>query len=232
MNSTQQSATAAGLSARPRSGKAREVLLVGIPLVWIVVALVHPQGGGDVYDELQDQVGLWLGVHFAQLVLSLGLAMIFWVLLAGRTGSAATVARLALPVWLVFFAAFDSVTGIASGLAVHHANGLDGPEQAGAASTAEYLVDNRFTADFSVVWFVQAAALLTVVIATALALRSAGASRGLFVAMLGGVLLVFHAGAIAAIGLVAIAAAVVLAFREGLMTDSLRSAALRDRTPA
>ena len=63
------------------SGTAWEVFLIGVPLVWIVVALVHPMGGGDVYDELQDQVGLWLGVHFAQLVLSLGLAMIFWVLL-------------------------------------------------------------------------------------------------------------------------------------------------------
>ena len=108
-----------------------------------------------------------------------------------------------------------------AGLAVHHANGLDGPERAGAASTAEYLVDNRVTADFSLLWFVQAAALLTVVIATALVLRSAGASRGLFVAMLGGVLLVFHAGAIAAIGLLAIALAVVLAYREGLVrTDA------------
>jgi hypothetical protein len=217
MASTQQSATAGELRVRPPSGKAWEVFLVGVPLVWIVVALVHPQGSGDLYDELRDQVGLWLGVHFAQLVLALGLALVFWTLLAGRAGTAATVARLALPVWLVSFAAFDSVTGIATGLAVHHANGLDGPEQAGAVSTAEYLNDNRFTADFSLVWFVQAAALLTVVIATALVLRSAGASRGLFVAMLGGVLLVFHAGVIAAIGLLAIAAAVVLAYRERLI---------------
>jgi hypothetical protein len=215
--STQQSAIPGKLKVRPRSGKAWEVLLVGVPLVWIVVALVHPQGSGDLYDELEDQVALWLGVHFAQLVLALGLALVFWVLLAGRTSTAAWAARLALPVWLVSFAAFDSVTGIASGLAVHHANGLDGPEQAGAASTAEYLTNNRFTADFSLVWFVQAAALLTLVIATALVLRSAGASRWLFVAMLGGLLLVFHAGVIAAVGLLAIAAAVVLAYREGLV---------------
>jgi hypothetical protein len=194
-----------------------QIFLVGVPLVWIVVALVHPQGNGSVYDELEDKVALWLGVHFAQLVLALGLALVFWVVLAGRAGTAATVARLALPVWLVSFSAFDSVTGLASGLAVHHANGLDGSDQTGAASTAEYLVDNRVTADFSPVWLLQAAAFLTVVIATALVLRSAGASRGLFVAMLGGALLVFHAGAVAAIGLLAIAAAIVLAYREGLI---------------
>jgi hypothetical protein len=201
------------------------VFLVGVPLLWIVVALLHPQGDGDVYDYLDDKVGLWLGVHFAQPVLSLGVAAVLWMLLAGRTGTAATVARVALPVWLVSFAVFDSVTGIASGLAVHHANGLEGPEQQGAASTVEYLVDNRITADFSPVWFVQAAALLTAVIATALVLRAAGASRAVFVAMLIGTLLVFHAGPIAAVGLVALAAAFVLADREGLFLSGRESLA-------
>jgi len=217
MESTQKSATPGETGVGPRSSMAWKVFMLGVPLVWIVVALVHPQGNGDVYEYLDDKVPLWLGVHFAQLVLALGLAMVFWVFLAGRAGAAAAVARLALPVWLVTFSAFDSVTGIASGLAVHHANDLDGPEQAGAASTAEYLVDNRVTADLSPVWFLQAAAFLTVVIATALVLRSVGASRGLFVAMLGGALLVFHAGAIAAIGLLAIAASILLAYREGLI---------------
>ena len=217
MASTQPSATPGESEVGRRIGTAPQILMVAVPLVWVVVALVHPQGNGDVYDYLDDKVALWLGVHFAQLVLALGLALAFWVLLLGRAGTAATLARLALPVWLVAFSAFDSVTGLASGLAVHHANGLDGPEQAGAASTADFLVDNRFTADFSPLWLLQAVALLTVVIATALVLRSAGASRGLFVAMLGGVLLTFHAGAVAAIGLLSIAVAIFLAYREGLV---------------
>lgn len=217
MTSTEPSATPGESEVGRRIGTAPQLLLLAVPLVWVVVALVHPQGNGDVYDYLDDKVALWLGVHFAQLVLALGLALAFWVLLLGRAGTAATLARLALPVWLVAFSAFDSVTGLASGLAVHHANGLDGPEQAGAASTADYLVDNRFTADFSPLWLLQAVALLTVVIATALVLRSAGASRGLFVAMLGGVLLASHAGALAAIGLLSIAAAIFLAYREGLV---------------
>jgi hypothetical protein len=148
---------------------------------------------------------------------------VLWMLLAGRTGTAATVARVAIPVWLVSFAVFDSVTGIASGLAVRHANGLDGPEQQGAGSTADYLVDNRITADFSPVWFVQATALLTAVISTALVLRSAGASRAFFVTMLIGALLVFHAGPAAAVGLVALAGALVLADREGLLLSTRES---------
>jgi hypothetical protein len=198
-------------------------LLVGVPLVWVVVALLHPQGDGDVFDYLDDKVGLWLGVHFAQPVLALGVAAVLWMLLAGRTSTAATVARVAIPVWLVSFAVFDAVTGLGSGLAVRHAKDLSGPEQQGAASTAQYLLENKMTADFSPVWFVQAAALLTAVIATALVLRSAGASRAVFVTMLIGTLLVFHAGPAAAIGLIALATAFFLADREGLFLSSRES---------
>jgi hypothetical protein len=192
------------------------VLLVGVCLGWIAVALVHPSGSGEVYDVLDDKVGVWLTVHLVQPVLALGVAAGFWMLLAHRRGTAATVARVALPVWLVSFAVFDSVTGIATGLAAHHANGLDGAEQQGAASTVQYLSDNNVTADFSPVWFVQAAALLTVVIATALTLRSDGASRAIFVSLLVGCLLVFHAGPPAALGLAGLATAFFLADRDGL----------------
>jgi hypothetical protein len=208
---------------RAEASPGRTAFLVGIPLVWFVVALLHPQGDSDVFDYLDDKLGLWLGVHFAQPVLALGVAAILWMLLAGRTSTAATVARVALPVWLVSFAVFDSVTGLGSGLAVRHAKDLSGAEQQGAASTAEYLLENKITADFSPVWFVQAAALLTAVIATALVLRSAGASRAVFVTMLIGTLLAFHAGAAAAVGLVALAVAFFLADREGLFLSSRES---------
>ena len=217
MTTTQQSATPDDPERRGRHGRAWLVVLVAIPLVWIVVAIVHPMGGDDVYGELDGKVGIWLFVHFAQLALALGVAFVFWLLLDGRTGTAATAARIAIPVWLVFFAAFDSVTGLASGLAVHHANGLSGAEQAGAASTADYLVTNRITADLSPVWLLQAVALLIMVIGTARALRSAGASRSLYLTTLAGTLLVFHAGVIAVLGLLAIAAAIVLANREGFL---------------
>ncbi|MDQ4133013.1 MAG: hypothetical protein M3179_07355 [Actinomycetota bacterium] len=169
-------------------------LLVAIPLAWVVVALVHPQGSGDVYEGLQDEVGLWIGVHLAQPVLALGLAAVVWALLGAQRGTAATVARLAIPVWLVSFTMFDSIAGLATGLATRQANALAGADQAGAASAAQYMLDNHFAGSISPVWFIQATALLTIVIATAMVLRSAGASRGLFVAMLVGALHVFHAG--------------------------------------
>ncbi len=125
-----------GSQVTGRSGVDWARFLVAIPLAWVVVALVHPQGSGDVYEGLQDEVGLWIGVHLAQPVLAVGLAAVVWILLSGKRGTAATVARFAIPVWLVSFTMFDSIAGLASGLAIRHANALAGAEQAGAASTA------------------------------------------------------------------------------------------------
>ena len=207
--------------------------LLGIAAIIFLIAHVARRTCRLPWDQHRlIQVGLglaWLNAFAYQgLTGSYEDARHLWVLLglivvAGRTSTAATVARVAIPVWLVSFAVFDSVTGLGSGLAVRHAKDLSGPEQQGAASTAEYLLENKVTADFSPVWFVQAAALLTAVIATALVLRSADASRAVFVTMLIGALLVFHAGPAAAVGLVALAAAFFLADREGLFLSSRES---------
>jgi hypothetical protein len=196
-----------------RSG-GREALFVGVPAAWIVVALVHPMGGaGTVFEELHDKADLWLGVHIAQLVLSLGIAAALWITVRGRTTMAATVTRLAIPVYLVFFAAFDSVTGIASALAIRHANSVAGPAQEGAASTAEYLVTNHFTADLSPVWAIASVALVVAVAGTAMTLRSAGAPRLVWGFALAGVLMTVHAGVLAAAGLAALAVGLYLADR-------------------
>lgn len=199
------------------SGVAWTRFLVAVPVAWVLVALVHPQGSGDVYEGLRDEVGMWIGVHLAQPVLAIGLAVVIWTMLAGKRGTAAKVARFAIPLWLVSFTVFDSVAGLASGLVIQQANDLSGAEQAGAASAAQYMLDNHYAGSISPVWFMQAAAFVTIVIATALVLRRAGASSGLFVAMLVGALHVFHAGPISAVGLVGIAVAIVLANREGLV---------------
>ena len=46
------------------------VVMFGAPLLWAILTLVHPSGEGDIYAELQDQVGRWLFVHVAQVVLA------------------------------------------------------------------------------------------------------------------------------------------------------------------
>ena len=195
----------------------RGALLVLVPPAWVPVALLHP-GGGDAFAELHDKVGVWLVVHLAELVLSLALAAVFWTLIGGGPDQQSPFARVSLPIYLVFFTAFDAVAGIATGLAVHHANGLAGQERVGAASTADYLLDNRVAGSFSVMGFVASVALVVVVVAVAMVLRSAGSSLWTFGLMLLGVLLVAHSGLPAAVGLAGISASVLLSEREGLVT--------------
>jgi hypothetical protein len=107
------------------------VVLLAAPLLWIVIALIHP-------DE-PEQSGRWIFVHFAQLVLTPFLAFAVWTLLDGIRSLAATVSRIALVAWMVFFSAYDSVAGIATGLLARHAEELAGAEQVAMTSAVEYL---------------------------------------------------------------------------------------------
>jgi hypothetical protein len=179
---------------------ARIRLLLLAPVAWIPLALVHPMGGDDAYSVLHDKVALWTGIHFAQLVLALGVAALLWLLLEGRSTMAARVARVALPIYLVTFSAFDGITGIGSGMAVHHANSTTGPARAGAADTAQYLLTNRFSADLSPLHLTATAALLVAIVGTALALRHDGVRRAAWLPLAFGVLLATHAGAATAVG--------------------------------
>ena len=86
-----------------------------------------------------------------------------------------------------------------------------------AARYTTYILDDHYDGSIYPVWFLQSAAFVTIVIDTSLVLRSAGASRGLFVAMLVGMLHVFHAGPISAVGLLAITVALWLAAQEGFI---------------
>ncbi|MDQ3859201.1 MAG: hypothetical protein M3327_12295, partial [Actinomycetota bacterium] len=76
-----------------------------------------------------------------------------WRLLDGLSSAAARVSRVALVVWAVFFSAYDSVQGIATGVLIRHANGLAGEEQAAVAGAIDFLVnDSQLAGSVSAVW--------------------------------------------------------------------------------
>ncbi len=118
-------------------------LLIGAPVGWIGAVLLHPSASPSLFYTdlclrgLSRSADRWLFVHFAQLALTLALGAALWVAVSGRKGLAPTITRVAAPVYLVFFSAFDSVAGIASGLAVRHARSLSGGELDGAFRRAE-----------------------------------------------------------------------------------------------
>jgi hypothetical protein len=199
----------------------RTLLLVGAPLAWIPIAFLHPAASPDnVYEDLAAAADRWLFVHFAQLVLTLLFGVALWMAVAGRRGMAATITRVAVPVYLVSFAAFDTVAGIATGLVVRHAQTLPAAQIDGAASTTEYLAMNYMTGDFSPLAFISGISLTAAVVGVAMTLRSVGASRVVWIGAFGGVLLNLHAaGVIPAVGLAALATALYLAERRGYILD-------------
>ncbi len=195
----------------------RTLVLVGAPLAWIPVAFLHPAANPDsVYEDLAAAADRWLFVHLAQLALTLWIGVAMWRAVAGQHGLAARITRAAVPVFLVSFAAFDSVAGISTGLAVRHAQSLPAAQVDGVASTTEYLAMNYFTGDFSPLSFISGISLSAAVVGIAMTLRSLGAARWVWISAFGGVLLNLHAaGVIPAVGLAALAAALYSADRTG-----------------
>jgi hypothetical protein len=185
------------------------------PLVWAVLIVFHPNPGGDSpYEGITDVVNRWLVVHVGQLILTPFLFLAVWRLLDGLSSAAATISRAALVVWTVFFSAYDSIQGIATGILTRWANDLAGAEQAAVARAIEFVVeDSQLAGNISAIALVAGASWLIVAIAAAVALHKAGAGKAVVVAACLSVVVAAHS-APAAIGFVALFLAGVLRERQ------------------
>ena len=198
------------------------LLVVLVPLAWAVLLLFHPNPEGGPFEGVRDVVDRWLVVHVGQLLLTPLLVLVVWRLLDGFHWRAATVSRGASVVWAVFFTAYDSIQGIATGLLIRFADrDLAGEEQAGLARALDYLVsDSRLAGNISVIGLIGNVAWVTVAIGAAICLHRAGTGRWAVIAACVSALFVLHT-APAGIGLVALAIAGVL--RERQKADSRSS---------
>jgi hypothetical protein len=164
-------------------GVARRLLILGTPLAYAVVTVIHPHelpgGGGSMYADLQGQVGTWLAVHTVQILFVMLLGAIIWALVDGLDGPAAKVARLAILPFVAFYAAFDAIVGFATGLLVHQASSLSGAKQAAAAQQIQQYFDNVIKPGLPTLYVVATgiAAWVVGMLAVAVARRRAGASR-------------------------------------------------------
>jgi hypothetical protein len=191
------------------------LFVLTIPLAWAVLLLFHPNPEGGPFESVRDVVDRWLVVHVGQLVLTPFLVLVVWRLLDGFDWRAAKVSRGAAVVWAVFFTAYDSIQGIATGLLIRFADrDLTGDEQAGLARGLDYLVsDSLLAGNISAIGLIGNAAWVTVAIGAAVCLHRAGTGKLAVIAACVSVLFVVHT-APAAIGLVALAIAAVLRERQ------------------
>jgi hypothetical protein len=147
--------------------------LIGVPLAWAVLLLFHPAGEGETvtYGEVQDEVTAWLVVHLGMMLFIPLMALAVYLLLRGIESAAATVSRIALVPFVVFYGAYEVLLGIGTGILVDDVNGLTASERAAGAALVNEFTDNVLIRGFSVLSSLGSVAFITAMIAAGVALR-------------------------------------------------------------
>jgi hypothetical protein len=192
----------------------RRVLLVAPPLALAVVLWWHPAGGDDVnevYEGIRHDVGAWMLVHTVFLIFTPLIGLAAYLLVSGLEGRAATVSRVALLLFLVFYTAYEVTVGVGTGILADYANGLPADEQAVVADAIQDYNRSGLVGDpasFSLI--VGFFGWVVAMFAAAIAFRRAGA--GWLVTVLVGFAALFgiHPPPIGPVGLACFAAAAVL----------------------
>ncbi len=117
----------------------RQSLMACIPLAGAILTLFHPKQPLAALFEDAALRQRWLTVHVLQLFMFTLLAVVVILLLQGRQGGAATIARAAMFGFAVFYGAYDGLAGIATGVLAANAATLPAPGQAGALQAAQGL---------------------------------------------------------------------------------------------
>jgi hypothetical protein len=159
------------------SGRA---VLLGAPLILALLEILHPQPVG--VDEHIGQAGRFLAFHVIQLPLIGLVALAVYLLTVGIEGRVASVSRWAAGVFAVFYGAYDTVAGIATGIVLRNARGFSAEAQAAVYEAVKdlpgiSLVPLGLDVVGTLSWVVA-------VVAAAIALRRAGAPRGPFVLLI------------------------------------------------
>lgn len=139
------------------------------------------------------------------------LASAVWKLLDDIGSTVATLSRVALATWMVFFSAYDATASVATGLLARHAHSLSGSEQTAVNSGVDWLLNDGLLPG-GAAWLAAMPTIAwpTTVIAAAIALHQAGARLAVAACLVLSGLFAFHAGYPAAIGLAFFVAAEVL----------------------
>lgn len=154
----------------------RRLVLLGTPLALALLEILHPNPVG--VGESVAQGGWFLAFHMIQLPLIGLMVLAVYLLTEELEGRAVRVSRWAIGVFAVFFSAYDAAAGIATGFALRNAQGLPAGAQEAVYEAVKDMPGLSLIFALSIVG---TAAWVVALIAAAVALRRAGASRGQFV---------------------------------------------------
>jgi hypothetical protein len=191
------------------------MFLLTTPLALAAVLWFHPPGAEHgVYEGVRHDVQAWTFVHTAFLFFTPLMALAVLLLLSGLRSRAATVSRLSLGVFLVFYTAYEVTVGLGTGILVDYATHLPASEQAAVAGAIQHYNESNVLGDPVSVSLV--AGLLGWMVATvsaAVALRRAGAGWPLTLLVALTALFAIHPPPVGPAALVCFAAAAVLSER-------------------
>ena len=196
--------------------RAKAVFLIGVPLAWAILLWFHPSvAPDDVYGSLRDQVVTYQVVHIGTLFFIGLMGVALYLMVRDLPGRAARISRLAIGVFVLFYAAWETVIGLATGALVQHANDVPASERPVVSDAIQSLQENIVVGEMSVVAVVGGLAWIVAAIAAAIAYRRVGAPIIVSVLLGLSLVVVSHPPPIGPIGLLCFAGAVaVLAVRD------------------
>jgi hypothetical protein len=158
----------------------RRLVLLGTPLALALLEFFHPEQPSGASGAV-DQGAWFMWFHIIQVPLIGLIALAVYLLTDGLEGRAVSVSRWAIGVFAVFFSAYDAAAGIGTGYALRNAQGLSAEGQAAVYEVVKDLP--LFSLPFSLS-VVGTLGWVVALIAAAMALRHAGASRGPFILLI------------------------------------------------
>ena len=203
----------------PRGSTPIRVLLAGALLAFAGLMLAHPVGDSDFASGVADNVTAWLVVHVGAAVLFPLMAYLVWLLLRGIAGRAALVARVALPVFAVFYGVWETLTGIATGVMADEANGTSGAAREAVMSAINTMATHPIAGEMGVFNSIGSIAWVVAISAAVVALHGVGVQRSALVPLGLGAMMVMHIPPIGPVALVCLSAA-------GLLIERRRHSAV------
>jgi hypothetical protein len=151
--------------------------LIGVPLLWGILLLFHPGGGGDtIYLDVQDDLTRFLVVHIGMMLFIPLIAVAVLLLLHGVEGTAAWVSRIALVPFVVFYSAWEVLQGIGVGILANELNEFPQAQPALREGLVQDFAEHALIGPVGVFGSIGSLGLITAAIAAGIALyRHAGA---------------------------------------------------------
>ena len=192
---------------------ATRTFLVTAPLAFAALLILHPVGEDSFSALAFGNTDRWLIVHVGAAVMFPLMAFVVWLLLRGVPGRAATVSRIALPVFAVSYGVWEALTGISTGIVAQQGDGMTGPARQALADAVDRIGTHPISGELGLFNSVGAVAWVLAMVAAVIALHGVGVRRSALVLLAIATFMVMHVPPIGPVALLCLSGAAVLSER-------------------